>query len=181
MKSAGRTALGHLALLICVGVACEPTPATDKDAHREENRRMLDTNRFWSEYALMNRQVNREFAERFKGRVVPGVGCRVCPSLCTVADLRPIGVAEFQERFRRAAIVVHSDADYREILHATRESERLGCIAASGSDAKRYALLQLMDPAESRVVRYQAARQAQALELAGDQPERVLRELSSSL
>lgn len=151
-------------LLLCCALACEPTSATDKEAHREELRRTLDINRFWGEYEFMNREADRKFAERFKGQIQPGMGCQACPALCTIADLRPIDVPEFKQRFRQAANhAARSDAHYIEILLAIKEIERLGCIAASGGEPLRRALSELMDPAETRATRDHAARQAEAL------------------
>lgn len=164
--------LGILAL-----IACEPSSATDKEAHRQEIAVAERAHRFWYEYELLHQDVDRRFAARFKGQIAAGVGCDVCPSLCKIADLRPMRKDIFQDLFRRAARRASSDAEYRDILLAIRELERLGCVAASDGDA-RLALLGLLDSAESRPVRYRAALLARDAHLASDEAHRVLGELA---
>ncbi|WP_428263566.1 hypothetical protein [Haliangium sp.] len=140
----------------------------------------MDINRFWDEYERLNREVDRRFVARYEGKIEPGVGCVVCPELCAIADLRSIEISEFQARFRREAAAANSELRYHERLLTTRELERLGCIAAAHGRPLTQSLMELLDPSEERATRFEAAQQAVALEIGGDQAQAVLNELTAT-
>ena len=169
----------YIILLTVCSFACEPYSGTDREKHRAEReaegkRGLFATKRDAREAAL----VKQAFAERFRGRIQPGVGCEVCSYMCKNADLRQMPRARFLASYRRAAREFGHSTDSWTHQVAYLELHRLGCIAKDGGPAMRPVWLGLLGPGESDAVRYAAAVQSLELGIASDEPRQVLQELA---
>ena len=169
------------ALIAAVALfACEPTSATDHEAKRKQWR-AAEGDEFFPGRARIRKmaRIRQAFAERFIGKIKPGVGCDACPDMCKNADLRPISAESLLRLYRAAGMQYgHSKNDWEYQL-AALELRRLACIAKSSDPEVQGAWLALLATSEDAAIRYVVAIQAIEFDVDTEAGWQTLQELAA--
>lgn len=176
-----RNSLVSLATVVSVlsSIGCDSSSsATDREAHKREVQETERTNRNLAEVTRLEIATKQIFAAKYRGKVVDGVGCDVCPEICEIADLRPIEASAFKQQFRQAAeTMMNTKGDDLAVRLATHERWRLVCMARS-TPSMHSAMLELIAATESPTVRIRVAIDLLRERLAKNEPRRVIEELA---
>lgn len=167
--------------IIALGLAClccnTSSSASDREAHEQESKELQRMNRGVADVQRLDMDTKRAFAARYRGKVVPGVGCDVCADICEIADLRPIDADDYHRQFRHAAETMLNSKDELEMNLAAHERWRLVCMARR-APSMRDAMLDLIGEHESPWVCMRVAVDLLKEGLAKDEPQRVIEELA---
>lgn len=180
------TSIGVLIGIVVAGLSCEissceiSSSGTDRKAKKKQLQAFSHVSQ--GDYvAGIDQRARQVIADRYRGRIEPGVGCDVCPDMCTMADLRPLSVSKLRHEYRQAlldeyavgdglvefprdrplglALVLgeYTTPDSLSRRTAFYENRRLSCILNQHKSMKNEVYRPLLDPREHRMVRYQAA------------------------
>lgn len=161
------------------GAGCDACArATDPDPpERQAYRRWQRYNSpEWLAYGDAEDRARQAAADRYRDRIVPGLGCEKCPNWCKLVDLRPIDHREFARQFRQTLIDRRSP-DGVERATSVIEHNRLTCILKIHESMKS-AMGPLLHPREHPMVRFEAALLSVGFHLWAGDPESVLFELA---
>lgn len=171
-----------LSICMVLGVApwfgCDiSSSATDREQQRLEARETERRNRNLATLDRLDTVTRQAFASKYKGKIVPGVGCDVCPQICEIADLRPIDASDFRRQYQVAAKTMMQSSDRREVRLAADERWRLVCIAR-GTESMRKAMMDLLDAREDPIVRLRVAVDLMKEGIAKVEPRRTVEQLA---
>lgn len=122
------------------------------------------------------RRADQFAADKYRDRIVPGLGCDRCPSYCRLVDLSAIEPSAFQEQFRKVVWGTHSDDSFTYKL-AIIEHNRLTCLLKL-HDSLSEALVPLLHEREHPRIRFEAAWIGIAYGLQAGDPKGTLYELA---
>lgn len=169
-------ALSWLALASAGCDLCSPGPAhkARDEAYQQRRRREAVDGPVQTEEQLARQAV----ADKYRGRIEPGVGCDTCPAFCALVDLREPDAESFRRDFRQVALdkATASDPVQRRVL--IYEHNRLTCLLQLHDASMRRVLGPLLAPGEPRVVRLEAATIAANFGMPAGDPEGALMDLA---
>lgn len=162
------------------GAACEiSSSGNDRKARLEKLEQIEEANRVSEKMERLILRDEQAFKARYEGRIVPGLGCDVCPDICELTDLRAMDAEDYKGAYRQVAadLFWNVRGDQASDI-APYERQRLLCIARR-EPALRDALAQLYNNRdELPMVRLLTARDALVEGFGSDEPKRALHEVA---
>lgn len=174
-------AMATIPVLFCLQSAllgCEiSSSGTDREKQAKISAELDRQDRVLARVEEKERRAWRAFTARYKGQVKPGVGCSVCPELCEVADLGPMGGLDFQQEYRQMVVDLTESHESHRLRVAMHEHRRLICVLQN-ERVMLEALMPLLTTEEMSAVRYHAAIDLAEVSHRNDESRRVLQDVA---
>lgn len=179
-KASAQLSIHLLVAGVLVAFGCNTSSsATDWEAQKEKSRQMDRDDAVLASLEAEERRAWQAFTARYKGQIEDGVGCEVCPELCRVADLSPMGENDFQQAYRQMVVDLNDSRVNHRLRVAMHEHRRLLCVLQN-EPVMLEALAPLLDSHELSAVRYHAAIDMAEISHSNERPRQVLEEVAAS-
>jgi hypothetical protein len=181
VRAPSRVLIALIGMGLC-GAACEiSSPGEDRKARLEKLEKIEEGNRVSEKIHRRVIHDEQTFKALYEGRIVPGLGCDICPYLCELSDLRAMDAEDFKWAYRQAAADLLGNARGEQARDLARyERSRLVCIARR-EPALWDVIAQIYnadDPQELPLTRYMAAHDAVTAGVGGSGPKQALYEVA---